>query len=341
MEKLSDFRSITLDGLRQIGSGGRADVYVLDGNKAVKVFHDELGREQIETELRQANVFYDNGLPAVRAYEAVTVGDRYGILFDYIKGPSLGNFLSGDPEKLPVYAEEMGMLLKKVHNTSVRRGTLPDIKERSAVLTDYLEEHFIPAEDAGRIRDILRIIPDSGTLLHCDFHPGNLIVREEPDPLKDFSAGGLQDRRPDGSSVSGKLVLIDLDDVCTGHPVFDLTFNALLHKYSTASMIRQAMDMTPELAGRTREIMLRTYFGTADQEALSEYGQGIDAFGTVLLPLIMARSVIAWSVTEEQAKVVIRECTQKLKENYDELVRRMRKIVRFRGEEGSLWKGTT
>lgn len=297
MDNKYNWKVISVSGCKMIGRGGKADVYLLDEEKVVKVFHDELSADQVESELRRSQAVYESGLPAVRVYEAVVAGDRYGIVSEYIHGSSLGAVISGSPDRIGAYGKSMGELFRKLHSTRAGNDVLTDIKERTALWTDYLEEHFITHDDALKIREILDCVPDTGTLLHCDFHPGNIMLRgEEP-------------------------VMIDLDDICTGHPIFDLTFNSLLHKFSPPGMIEQAMSMSTELANEFRKTMLSAYFETDDKDVLDGYEHYIDLFGMMFLPLIMAKSAIAWNVTEEQARAAVaaampgfRENAQKIKE---------------------------
>ena len=163
-------------------------------------------------------------------------------------------------------------------------GTLPTIREKVAGWIDYMEAHYLEAEDAALLRNVLSTIPERNTILHCDFHEGNVMVQD------------------------GELILIDLDDICTGHPVFDLVFNYMGHVIAAQSMpqvIEKSMQLSPENALKTRETMLKTYFGTDDKEALAKYDQVIGAFSTFVMLVVPGKSKDSSNVNPETAKAIV------------------------------------
>lgn len=178
----------------------------------------------------------------------------------------------------------MGKLLRTIHTTTVPSGTLPTIREKVAGWIDYMEAHYLEAEDAALLRNVLSAIPERNTILHCDFHEGNVMVQD------------------------GELILIDLDDICTGHPVFDLVFNYMGHVIAAHSMpqvIEKSMQLSPENALKTRETMLKTYFGTDDKEALAKYDQVIGAFSTFVMLVVPGKSKDSSNVNPETAKAIV------------------------------------
>lgn len=290
-------KKMTVAGLELVGKGGRASVYALDDGKIVKVFHDELSEDIIKAELSRAGEIYSSGIPAAKPYEAVIADDRYGIVYERLEGKSLGEMIAAEPERIGEYGAKLGQLLKQLHSTRPLSGALSSITVRIAEWADFLEEHFLEPEDMRSVRSIIDTIPERDTLLHCDFHPGNIMLRRN------------------------ELVLIDLDDVCTGNPVFDLSFNSLLHKYSDEAMIKRAMALDKDTANRCRRSMLSEYFGTDDTAKLDEYECALETFDTLMILLVMARSAKAWNITMEQAKAVIDSSLPKFRHAADNIAR--------------------
>lgn len=292
-----EWQKISTTGLELVGKGGRASVYALDDEKIVKVFHDDLSEEIIKTELTRAGEIYHSGIPAAMPYRAVIADGKYGLVYERLKGRSLGAMIADEPERAEEYGIQMGKLLKQLHTTRLNSDTLPNIKNRIFVWTDYLEEHFLNPEEVRTVREIIEVIPTRDTLLHCDFHPGNIMLR------------------------GSKPVLIDLDDVCTGHPIFDLSFNSLLHKYSDETMIKRAMSLDKDTANRCRRFMLAEYFGTNETAKLNEYERLIATFDTLMILLVMARSAKAWNITMEQARLVINSSLPKFCDAADNITK--------------------
>ena len=178
----------------------------------------------------------------------------------------------------------MGKLLRTIHTTAVPSGTLPSVREKVLGWIDYMEEHYLKEEDAGLLRNVLAAIPERNTILHCDFHEGNVMVQD------------------------GELILIDLDDICTGHPIFDLVFNYMGHVIAAQSMpqvIEKSMQLSPENALKIRKYMLKTYFGTEDQDTLEKYDQVIGAFSTFVMLVIPGKSKDSRNINPETAKAIV------------------------------------
>ena len=250
-------RKVSVDGCEVIGQGGNGTVYRIDRETIIKVYNPGTSMEKIALEKKYAREAFKNGIPTAISFDTVEVGDRYGIVFELLNATTVGRAISDEPDRIKEYGTKMGQLLRILHTTDVPSGTLPTIREKVAGWIDYMEAHYLEAEDAALLRNVLSTIPERNTILHCDVHEGNVMVQD------------------------GELILIDLDDICTGHPVFDLVFNYMGHVIAAQSMpqvIEKSMQLSPENALKTRETMLKTYFGTDDKEVLAKYDQVIGAF---------------------------------------------------------------
>ena len=289
-------RKVSVDGCEVIGQGGNGTVYRIDRETIIKVYNPGTSMEKIALEKKYAREAFKNGIPTAISFDTVEVGDRYGIVFELLNATTVGRAISDEPDRIKEYGTKMGQLLRILHTTDVPSGTLPTIREKVAGWIDYMEAHYLEAEDAALLRNVLSAIPERNTILHCDFHEGNVMVQD------------------------GELILIDLDDICTGHPVFDLVFNYMGHVIAAQSMpqvIEKSMQLSPENALKTREqlspenalktreTMLKTYFGTDDKEALAKYDQVIGAFSTFVMLVVPGKSKDSSNVNPETAKAIV------------------------------------
>ena len=277
-------RKVSVDGCEVIGQGGNGTVYRIDRETIIKVYNPGTSMEKIALEKKFAREAFKNGIPTAISFDTVEVGDRYGIVFELLNATTVGRAISDEPDRIKEYGTKMGQLLRILHTTDVPSGTLPTIREKVAGWIDYMEAHYLEAEDAALLRNVLSAIPERNTILHCDFHEGNVMVQD------------------------GELILIDLDDICTGHPVFDLVFNYMGHVIAAQSMpqvIEKSMQLSPENALKTRETMLKTYFGTDDKEALAKYDQVIGAFSTFVMLVVPGKSKDSSNVNPETAKAIV------------------------------------
>lgn len=116
------------------------------------------------------------GIPTPAAGGLVEVkGGGVGSLYQYIPGKkSLSRAISEDASLLVPYMRKFRELGDLIHSTPCERSRFVPIKDRMKaklpLATMYSER------EKARISDFLDAIPECGSCLHGDFHPGNFIV---------------------------------------------------------------------------------------------------------------------------------------------------------------------
>ena len=134
-------------------------------------------------------------------------------------------------------------MLKNSHATKVADGEVPDMKETALSWADFVSAH-IPEEQGKKLRALIEAVPKQNTLLHGDYHTNNIMVQ------------------------NGEPLLIDMDTLCMGHPVFELgsMFNAFIgyseldHRTS-----ENFFGYTYETAEKFWGMALKMYLGTEDE----------------------------------------------------------------------------
>ncbi|MBR1670444.1 MAG: phosphotransferase [Butyrivibrio sp.] len=244
-------KSFTSEGLERLGGGAEGTVYALDDDRILKIYRnaDEL---QIRKWYRNIRTVSNCGIRCAKAYEMVKADEGYGIIFERLDGKNLGWTINDNPDKLDDYALKMGLLLKKLHSSKDDSNTFERITERMLGDLKIVEERQLASgADVEMIKDFFRSIVDRNTLVHSDYHEGNIIVDQE-----------------------GELVLIDLDRMGVGHPIYDLIGNYLNHDVLLAKNPQFAIKswgLDGERISRIKRIMLESYFGTGDESRLNEY----------------------------------------------------------------------
>lgn len=175
----------------------------------------------------------------------------------------------------------MGALLRPLHDTHLRPGTLPAIEERMAGWIGYLEARYLDHGDADMMRQVVAAVPHRDTLLHYDFHEGNVMVAD------------------------GELVLIDLDDVCVGNPLFDLMNHHDTHiliSRRAPSLVRESLKMSSEEAEATYRATLAAYFGSGDAEMVTAHMDRMALMVPFAILVSLARSQGARMMSEERVQ---------------------------------------
>ena len=261
-------REISLEGCELIGEGGNGAVYRLDDDTIVKVYKakvDESNLDDINREREYARTAFLNGIPSVIAYDMVKAGDKYGVVFEMLDSDTLGHAMRDNPEKLGEYTDQYVELAKRLHSTKITDGSIErtqDIYHRNiSNLTPWCSN-----EEIALMHGIVDSIPKADTVIHNDFHPGNIMIN------------------------NGELVLIDMPMISIGPPICDLvaTYRDMIVAPSgdKAEHIERSTGMPAEMCMKVGNMFFMKYTGITDPEQLKEYYQKLGllfAFNTVMI----------------------------------------------------------
>ncbi len=190
-------RSISIDDCPAIGCGFFGTVYRLDEDTVVKVYKDgENSIPMIMNELKRARQAFVSGIPTAVPFDIVRVGDQYGSEFEMIGATNCNDMVINNPEILDELLPRCADFLKHLHNIEINPGELPSaqdiylekLSEYSSFLNKNVYEHF---------KQLLEKMPEDLHFLHGDAQLKNIMLS------------------------SGDIMLIDMDKICVGNPVFE------------------------------------------------------------------------------------------------------------------------
>ena len=241
MELEHNLRELTVKDDRYLGTGTTADVYRLDDDRIVKVYHPDQDPAWIEAQRNNSEQLFRHGIPSAAVYDAVSVDGRIGVIFERLQAQSLGEAVSREPERLDEYAEKLAALLRRVHKTKFDKALLTDT-------LDFLFGHFnVTAIDRFTDRDLSGFaasLNTGETLVHGDFHPMNIMVR------------------------NGELILIDTGDAYFRHGILDLVtlYTYLIMQTDTEEKALTLTGMKPDIARRLWDGFLQSFFSPRSEE---------------------------------------------------------------------------
>ncbi len=198
------YRHISVDGCEVIGEGANGKVYRIDRDTIVKVYRDADSLPAIQRERELARKAFVMGIPTAIPYDVVRVNDSYGSVFELLNADSFANILAKDPSRFDEIADQSVALLKKLHSTELKHDEMPDIR---IIAKGWVEDlkNDISGEQYVKLRDLLDEMPEDDHMIHGDFHIKNVMMQD------------------------GEVLLIDMDTLCLGHPVFE--FAAIYNAY--------------------------------------------------------------------------------------------------------------
>ena len=191
------YRRLSIDGCEVIGQGANGRVYRLDPDTIIKVYYNPDSLPDIQRERELARKAFVLGIPTAISYDVVKVGDGYGSVFELLNATSFSKLLRQNPERMDAYVALYVDLLKTIHSTHVKPGEMPRMKDIAVGWTEFLQE-YLPEDQGEKLCALVKAVPERDTMLHGDYHTNNLMMQ--------------------GSEV----LLIDMDTLCVGHPIFEL-----------------------------------------------------------------------------------------------------------------------
>lgn len=190
------FRRLSLEGCELIARGGNGTVYRYDPETIVKIYHNGASLEEIRLEKDLCRKVFVKGINTAIPYDVVKVDDYYGSVAELLSAKSIAKLLRTNPESLEENVAVYTELLKKIHATPVKPGEMPSIKETGVNWVEFLKP-YLPAEQWEKLFAMMKAIPEPGFMIHGDYHANNVMIQD------------------------GEPLLIDMDTVAYGHPVFD------------------------------------------------------------------------------------------------------------------------
>ena len=297
-------QSFSSEGLERLGGGAEGTVYALDDDRILKIYRNT-DENQIRKWYRNIRTVSKCGVRCAKAYEMVKADEGYGIIFERLDGKNLGWTINAAPDRLEDYACKMGQLLKKLGTSRDETNTFERITERMlGDLKAIADRNLAEESQIETIREFFLSIEDRSTLIHSDFHEGNIIVNE-----------------------NDELVLIDLDRMGVGHPIYDLIGNYLNHDVLLArnpDFAGRSWGLNADEIVRIKRIMLETYYGTTDELRLKEYS-GVVRDAYLVRSTLLAVSPLLGLGQEEQ-KAYIRGRLSELSCSVSELSDRIREL---------------
>ena len=242
------YRRMSVEGCEVIGEGANGKVYRIDPDTIVKVYLNPDSLPDIHRERELARKAFVLGIPTAISYDVVKVGEGYGSVFELLSARSIGKRLIAAPEKWEEYTVIMVDLLKKIHSTVVKRGDMPDMKEVALGWANFMRD-YLPAAEGEKLVALINAVPRDDHMMHGDYHIKNVMLQGD------------------------EALLIDMDTLCVGHPVFELAsvYNAYLGFGETDhSRTKDFLGIDYEIAGKIWNKTLELYLDTTDSARLAE-----------------------------------------------------------------------
>ena len=237
------YQRMSVEGCEFIAKGANGAVYRYDNETILKTYFAKDALPEIKQERENARRAFVLGINTAIPYGIVRVGEGYGTVTELLNATSVTKLIRKNPDDLTEAAGYYVDMLKSIHAVEVEDGEVPDMKETALDWARFVSDH-IPEEQGKKLIALIEAVPKQNTLMHGDYHTNNVMVQ------------------------NGEPLLIDMDTLCMGHPVFELgsMFNAFLgFSELNHDDIMQFMGYDRVTSEKFWNMALKLYLGTEDE----------------------------------------------------------------------------
>ena len=238
------YPKMSVEGCEFIAKGANGAVYRYDAETILKTYFAKDALPEIKQERENARKAFVLGINTAIPYGIVRVGDGYGTVTELLNATSVTKLIRNNPDDLSEAGKYYIDMLKSIHAITVEDGEVPDMKEIALDWANFVAKH-IPYEQGEKLLSLIKAVPKQNTLMHGDYHTNNIMVQNN-EPL-----------------------LIDMDTLCMGHPVFELgsMFNAFVgYSELDHQNMLDFFGYSFETAGKFWNLALKMYLNTEDEE---------------------------------------------------------------------------
>ena len=281
MEIQKGYKTVSIEGCEIIGEGKNGIVYRVTPDTIVKVYKNPDALDEIKNERELARKAFVNGIPTSISFDIVKVDGKFASMFEMLEADAIYKRIKKEPEKIDEFAKASVGLLKKIHSVELKPGEMVDAKADYLKRAERLQGSLEPAV-YQKLCELVKAIPENHHINHGDYHIKNQMFLHS----------------------TGELMLIDMDTLCLGDPVFDFgsLYNAYVGREKALPGNNQAfLGISAEQGKRFWDKTLEYYFGTTDQAKLKEIETRAAIVGELRL---MAKAIKSYKGTDEGEKQI-------------------------------------
>lgn len=240
------YKDLSIEGLELIGKGAKGNVYRVDDELIVKVYNDKNMFKDIERENILARKALVAGIPTAISFGIVTVGEKYGSLFELVESKTVSNLIAKHPDNVEYYAKVMADLAKQIHTTDTSEMDLPDYMPE---VYNWINGGiaYVDEEATKKVLKMLDALPKATTMIHGDFHTGNVMQQKN------------------------EYLLIDMGRLSTCNPIIELSGAYMFYVAFgelDPSFVEKFMEFSYDVSKKYYESFMHCYFCDKSEEEL-------------------------------------------------------------------------
>ena len=242
------YRVVSLEGCELIGQGANGKVYRLDRENILKVYTNTDALPEIQHERELSRAAFVLGVPTAIPYDVVQVAEGgFGSVYELLNARTYVQLYQAGEKSLDELADMSVELLKLIHTRVVRQDFVPSIRSSALGWAEDLKEQ-LTAASYEKLRALIGAVPEDAHMVHGDYHFRNIMYQ------------------------NGESLLIDMDKLSHGHPIFELS--AMYNAYvgfgaADPSVVERFFGLPYEQSTALWRRLLEGYLETEDAQRLA------------------------------------------------------------------------
>ena len=148
-----------------------------DGDRVIKVFENGYSKADILNEaLNQARI-EETGLNIPKIFGVSTENGKWAIISEYIKGKTLAQLMTENPDKFDEYLERFVDIQMEIHSKKA-----PLLTKLMDKMNRKINQADIDATTRYDLHTRLEGMPRHNKVCHGDFNPSNIIITDDGTP---------------------------------------------------------------------------------------------------------------------------------------------------------------
>lgn len=189
-----------------LAQGNTAEIYIYSADKVIKLFRKNMPYVACESEYYITSNVYQSLKICPKVYEQIDVDDRNGIVYERIVGKTLLNLMLLKMWKSKQMAKQMAQYHVDIQKEVTFE--LPSVHNKLKIDISAVVE--LEQKEKDVLYEYIDKLPRGNLLCHFDFHPGNIIMRDNQAVVIDWMTACRGDKLSDVARTGVMLKYADI-----------------------------------------------------------------------------------------------------------------------------------
>ncbi len=178
------FKELELDRREPFARGFTGECYRLDEETILKLYFEDYSPDRILREKKGARAALVAGVPTPISFHLVKAGNRYGVIYEMLKGRTISETVAEDPSRVEEMGRSFSAIARALHRAEAKTANLPLATE--LYRAELPEMTWLSASAKERVAALLDLLEQHLCYVHGDYNVNNVLITAEGPTLIDM-----------------------------------------------------------------------------------------------------------------------------------------------------------